>query len=201
MAENEVVQFLERVLKHAPASPPPQFQLSTWAHAGRPTEEAFGILAIPGLDPQKAIDAVMDVDHYVGKLDHVAVCRSITDPRYSPPDHVRFYQRLDVPLLGTIHHELVLHRLGTHKGFLVAGWDILTPETSALSVKDGFRSDYSHGVWLAAPGVLGYAFGSAPKREDVGFLKWKALTSGADVAAGRVLCANIEGLARWAARR
>jgi len=197
----EVQAFLERVLKHAPASPPASFQLSHWAHAGRPTEEAFGVLACPGLDPKKAIDAVMDVDHYVGNIEHVAVCRSVKDPRFAAPDHVRFYQRLDVPMLGGIHHELVLHRLGTHQGYEVAGWDILRPETDALSTKDGFRSDYSHGVWLAAPGVLGYAFGSAPKRDDVGFLKWKALTSGADVAAGRVLRANIEGMARWAGRR
>jgi hypothetical protein len=35
----------------------------------------------------------------------------------------------------------------------------------------------------------------------VGFLKWKALTSGADAAASRVLRANVEGMARWAARR
>lgn len=197
----EVQSFLDRVLKYAPAAPPASFQLFHWAHAGRPTEEAFGILAIPGLNPAKAIDAVMDVDHYVGNVDHVAACRAIPDARYTPPAMVRFYQRLDVPLLGTIHHELVLQRLGTHRGYEVAGWDILSAETNALSAKDGYRSDYSHGVWLAAPGVLGYAFGSAPKRDDVGFLKWKALTTGADAAAGRVLRGNIEGMGRWAARR
>lgn len=197
----EVKEFLTRVLSRAPKTPPGSYQLHHWAHGGRATEEAFGILAIPGLDPAKAIDAVMDVDHYVGNLDHVAACRGVKDARFVPPASVRFYQRLDVPLLGTIHHELVLHRLGTHQGYEVAGWDMLKPETDALSVKEGIRSDYSHGVWLAAPGVLGYAFGSAPKRDDVGFLKWKALTSGADAAAGRVLRANIEGLARWAAKR
>lgn len=197
-----VNEFLQRVLRYAPtATPPASFQLHHWKHADRPTEEAFGLLAIPGLVPEKAIDAVMDVGHYVGNIDHVAACRAIPDPRYTPPEHVRFYQRLDVPLLGHIHHELVLHRLGTHNGFQVAGWDILPAETNALSVKEGYRSDYSHGVWLAAPGVLGYAFGSAPKRDDVGFLKWKALTSGADAAAGRVLRNNIEGMGRWAARR
>lgn len=197
----EVNEFLARVLKYAPSAPPAQFQLHHWSHAGRPTEEAFGILAIPGLDPAKAIDAVMDVDHYVGNVDHVAVCRAVADARYTPPAAVRFYQRLDVPMLGAIHHELVLQRLGAHQGFQVAGWDILRKETDALSAKDGYRSDYSHGLWLAAPGMLGYAFGSAPKRDDVGFLKWKALTSGADVAAGRVLRANIECMARWAMRR
>ena len=54
---------------------------------------------------------------------------------------------------------------------------------------------------FAAPGLVGYALGSAPKREDVGFLKWKALTTGADVAASKVVKTNIEGMARWAARR
>ena len=54
---------------------------------------------------------------------------------------------------------------------------------------------------VAAPGRLGYALGSAPRRDDVGFLKFKAMTAGADAAATRVLRANIEGLGRWAARR
>ncbi len=197
----ELPGFLERVLAHVPATPPTAFFFAHWPHGGRPTEEGVGILPIPGLDPAKAIDAVMDVDHYVGNLDHCAVCRSIKDPRFVPPAKVRFYQKVELPILGAVHHELVLERLGEHRGYQTAGWSILTPETSALSAKDAFRSEYSHGVWLAAPGLLGYALGSAPRRDDVGFLKFKALTAGADAAATRVLRANIEGLGRWAARR
>lgn len=197
----EVQSFLDRVLAHLPATPPTSFQFYHWAHGGRPTEEGVAIMPLPGAVPAKVIDAVMDVDHYVGHLDHVAACRSIPDSRYTPPEAVRFYQKIDVPLLGSLHHELVLHRLGTHRGFEVAGWDILRKETDALSPKEGFRSDYSHGVWLAAPGIVGYALGSAPKREDVGLLKWKAMTSGADAAASRVLKANLEAVARWAAKR
>jgi hypothetical protein len=197
----EVRQFLERVLAHLPAAPPTQFQFVHWNHAGRPTDEGLALMPVPKLDPGKVIDAVMDVDHYVGNLDHVAVCRSIADARFVPPQKTRFYQRVDVPVVGAIHHELVLERLGEHRGYAIAGWDILRAETDALSPKEGFRSDYSHGVWLAAPGVLGYALGSAPKRDDVGFLKWKALTSGADVAASRVLRANLDAMARWAGRR
>lgn len=197
----EVNEFLERVLKHLPAKAPTQFEFVHWAHGGRATEEGFAVMPFPGLDPAKVIDAVMDVDHYVGNLDHVAVCRSIPDPRFVPPEKVRFYQRIDVPVVGAIHHELALQRLGTHKTFEVAGWDVLRAETDALSPKDGYRSDYSHGVWLARPGILGYALGSAPKRDDVGFLKWKALTAGADAAASRVLKANLEAMARWASKR
>ncbi len=197
----ELPGFLQRVLAHLPATPPAGFHAVQWSHGGRPTDEALAMLPIPGLNPAKAIDAVMDVNHYVGNLDHVAACRSVADPRFVLPEKVRFYQRVDIPLLGAVHHELVLERLGEHKGYLAAGWSILTPETSALSAKEGFRSDYSHGVWLAAPGRLVYALGSAPRRDDVGFLKWKALTSGADAAASRVLRANLEGLGRWAAKR
>lgn len=193
--------FVERVMKHLPAAAPGKFEFVHWNHAGRPTDEGFGLVPVPGADPEKILAAVFDVDHYVGNIEHVGVCRSIEDPRFPRPGKVRFYQKLDIPLLGGIHHELVLHDLGTRNGYRIAAWDVLRAETDALSPKEAFRSDYNHGAWFAAPGLVGYALGSAPKRDDVGFLKWKALTSGADVAASRVLKANIEGLAKWAARR
>lgn len=198
---DDVNAFLERVLQRLPATPPRDYQFFHWSHGGRPAEEGFGLLPVPGVDPAKVIDAVMDVDHYAGNVEHVKVCRSIPDARFTPPEAVRFYQRIDLPLLGAVHHELVLRRMGDVRGYQAAAWDLLRPETDALSPKDGFRSDYSQGAWLVAPGVIGYALASAPKREDVGLLKWKALTSGADVAASRVLRANLEGMARWAARR
>lgn len=193
--------FVERVMKHIPAATPGKFEFAHWSHAGRPTDEGFGVLPIPGADPEKIVAAVRDVDHYVGNIDHVSACRSVDDPRFEAPAHVRFYQKLDIPLLGAIHHELVLHDLGTRNGWRVVAWDVLRAETDALSAKEGFRSDYNHGAWFAKPGIVGYALGSAPKRDDVGFLKWKALTSGADAAASRVVKANIEGLAKWAAKR
>lgn len=198
---SEYESFVERVLQHLPSTPPQAFTFAHWPHAGRPTEEGVTMMPVPGADPEKVIAAVMDVDHYTGNIEHVAACRAVKDPRFQPPEHVRFYQRINLPMLGAVHHELVLHRLGTKGGYLVAAWEILRAETDALSPKDGFRSDYNHGAWLVAPGVVGYALGSAPKRDDVGFLKWKALTSGADAAASRVLKGNIEGMARWAARR
>lgn len=193
--------FVERVMGRLPAGAPSGYVFQSWAHAGRPTEEGFGLLAVPGLDPGKLIDAVMDVDRYVGNVEHVSVCRSVADPRFVPPAAVRFYQKVEIPVLGAIHHELVLHRLGERAGWQVAAWSVLRAETDALSAKEAFRSDYNHGAWLAKPGLLVYALGSAPKRDDVGFLKWKALTTGADAAASRVVKANLEGMARWAARR
>ncbi|MEQ1565652.1 MAG: hypothetical protein ABMA64_08445 [Myxococcota bacterium] len=192
--------FVERVLKHLPSAPPTKFEFAHWNWSGRPTDEGFGLMPIPGADPDKLIAAALDVNHYVGNIEHVGVCRSIPDSRWPPPT-VRFYQKLDLPVLGAIHHELVLFDLGTRNGYRIAAWSVLRAETDALSVKEGLRSDYNLGCWLAAPGVVGYALGSCPKRDDVGFLKWKALTTGADVAASRVLKANIEGMAKWAARR
>jgi hypothetical protein len=193
--------FVERVLSRLPAGTPASFTFQSWKHAGRPTDEGFGIMPIPGLDPEKVMDAVMDVDHYVGNVEHVGACRSIADARFTPPEAVRFYQKVDLPLLGSVHHELALHRLGKKGEYLVAAWSLLSPETDALSAKQAFRSDYNIGAWIAGPGVLGYALASAPKRGDVGRLKWAALTKGADVAASKVVKSNIEGMARWAARR
>lgn len=192
--------FVERVLAQLPASVH-SFQFKSWRHAGRPTAEGFGILPIAGADPVQFLDAVMDVDHYVGNVQHVSISRSVDDDRFSAPSAVRFYQKVNIPVLGSIHHELVLHRLGERNGYHVAAWHMLGPETDRLSKRDGFRSDYNLGAWLVAPGVVGYALASAPRRDDVGFLKFKALTKGADAGASRVVQANIEGMARWAARR
>ncbi len=193
--------FVDRVLSRLSAGTPSSFTFQSWNHGGRPTDEGFGIMAIPGVDPAKVIDAVMDVDHYVGNVEHVSVCRSVADARFSPPEAVRFYQKVDLPLLGSVHHELVLHRMGEKGGYHVAAWSLLGPETNALNAKTGFRSEYNMGAWIVAPGVLGYALASCPKREDVGRLKWAALTKGADVAASKVVKANLEGMARWAGRR
>src|SRR6185503_14229452 len=97
---------------------------------------------------------VMDVDHYVGPIPHVTESRAIADPRYVLPEKVRFYQRVNIPILGEIHQQ-------------VAAWHLCAPETEALSPKKAIRAQYSDGAWLVAPGVVGYALTSAPKRDDV----------------------------------
>lgn len=193
--------FVARVLTRLSPRSSSEFVFTQWRHAGRPTEEGFGMGPVAGVDPDAFIDAVMDVGHYVGNVDHVQVCRAIQDDRFDGTESVRFYQKVSIPVLGAVQHELVLHRLGERDGYQVAAWDVLRTETDGLNPADGFRSDYNHGAWFVAPGRVGYALGSAPKRGDVGFIKWKALTKGADAAAARVVRANIEGMARWAARR
>jgi len=193
--------FVTRVLARLPRTTPSDFEFQSWKHADLPTNEGFGIGPVPGLDPARLADAVMDLDHYVGNVEHVAESRTIADDRFTAPDAVRFYQRVDIPMLGAVQQELVIRRFGEREGFTVIAWELLKPETDALNPKRGFRSDVNRGAWFAKPGVLGYALGSAPKRGDVGFIKWKALTKGADAAASRVIKGNILGMARWASRR
>lgn len=193
--------FLQRVLQRIPKTPVTKFHFESWNAAGKVTTEGFGLLPVPGADPDKMIACIMDGDHYKGNVDFVEENRSIEDERFVPPDAVRIYQRLRIPVLGNVHHELVLRDFGEHEGFRIIYWDLLEPETTRLNPKTGFRSQYNDGAWLLKPDLVGYALSSAPRREDVGFLKWKALTKGADVGAAQVVKGTIEAFVRWAKSR
>jgi hypothetical protein len=192
--------FLERLFERLPAGAAgvTDYQFKSWTAPGKPTAEAYGLLPVPGVDAERLLGKVMDVDHYKGAIPHVVESRSITDARFTPPGQVRFYQRVKIPVLGELHQELVLSRIAARAGYEVVTWQLLDPETAALSGKDAIRAQYSDGAWLVAPGVVGYALSSAPRRDDVGFIKWKALTTGADVAASKVIRDNIAAMARWA---
>ena len=194
-------EFMKRVLERASSSGIREWTFKSWSTPGKATSEAVGLLPVPGADATKILGRVMDVDHYVGNVAHVVESRSIPDPAYVPPAAVRFYQRIKVPIIGELHHEIVMRRLaGSPGGFEACAWELLGRETEALSPKVGIRSQYSDGAWLVAPGLVGYALSTCPKRDDVGILKWKALTTGAEVAAGKMIRENIEGMVRWASR-
>ena len=196
----EVKAFLDRVFAALPAGTPTASSFKSWEAAGKPTEEGFGLMPSPGLNPEAVVARVMDVNHYVGNLDNVLENRSIADSRFKPPTSVRFYQRLDLSLLGEIHHELVLVDGGTRQGYRLVYWYLLDKETQALGTDKGARSQYNVGAWVVSDKAIGYALSSAPVRDDVGFLKWTALTDGANVAAESVVKANIEGMVAWASR-
>ncbi len=196
----DVTSFLNDIFARLPAQTVSEYTFQSWERAGKPTSEGFGLLPIGGLDAEKVISRVMDVDHYVGNIDYVAECRSIADGRFTPPQSVRFYQRVDVPMLGAVQHELVIIDGGTRNGYRYAYWYILEDETNALSTDLGARSDYSHGAWVVGNGMLGYALSNAPIRDDVSWAKWQGMTTGADLTAKPVVKANIEGLAAWAGR-
>ena len=189
--------FVQRVLAHLPKQPVADFVFTHW-DAGKPTREVLGLLPVPGVDAERFLARVMDIDHYTGKIHHVEVSRTVPDATNEAGKRLRFYQRIKIPLVGNIHHELVIERLGTLQGYEVAAWTLLPKETAALDGKSAVRSEHNDGAWLVGPGVVGYALSSVPRREDVGFIKWQALTRGADVAASTAVRDNIKGMAAWA---
>jgi hypothetical protein len=195
------MEFLDRVMKHLPRGAPSSYHFECWRHGDKPTSEGVGLLPVPDVDPGKLIAHILDVDHYVGNVDHVLEARVIKDPQLVPPKGVHLYEKIHVPLVSKIQMELALVDRGEVNGFRVLTWHQLDQETARLNPKDAARSDYNVGAWLVKPGQVGYALASAPRREDVGLLKFKALTSGADALAPKVMRANIECVAAWARRR
>jgi len=191
--------FLDRVFSNLPPLGA-RFAFSSWRHGGRPTSEGVGVLPLPDVDVDAVAARVMDVDHYVGNIDYVVESRSIADDAWQPPESVRFYERIKVPVLAEIQMELVLTDLGERDGWRALAWHLLEDPTERLNPKRGARSDYNVGAWLLRPDAVGYALSSAPRKKDVGRLRFAALTKGADAGASRVVQANIEGMVRWSKR-
>ena len=146
-APPEVREFLGRVLERVPegGAGVTGYQFRHWAREGKPTHEAIGLKAIPGVDPREAIACVMDVDGYPGNLAHVAACRSVRDPAFEPPERVRFVQVVRVPGIARVQQELVLVDAGTVKGYRVAYWYLLEGETEALDPKVGAQAPSTSG--------------------------------------------------------
>ncbi len=145
--------------------------------------------------------AITDVDHYRGNIDHVLASRQIDDPAYDPPRTIHFYQRLNIPMVAEVHFHNAMRDLGERDGWRVLAWQLLPTETERLGTRDGARFDYNDGAWLLRPDAVGYALSSAPRKSDVGRIKFAVMTKGADAAAATVVRNNIEGMVRWAARR
>jgi hypothetical protein len=198
----EVRAFLGRVLARVPAQGEgvAGYQFSSWPREDKPTHEAIALKAIPGADPGKLIARIMDVDGYKGNIAHVEDCRSRRGPVPAPerPGRVRFFQVISVPGVVKVQQESELVDAGKIKGYRVVYWYLLADETESLDRKDGARSAFNVGAWLVAPGVVGYALSSWPRRNDVNLVQWKALTSGADALARKVVEGNIDGMAAWA---
>ncbi len=188
--------FLDRMFRNLPSARG-RFVFNAWKHAGRPTQEGVGILPMAGVDVGRMVARIMDVAQYRGNIDYVQesrVVRAISDTQ------VQFYQRIKVPVLAEIQMELVLTDHGERDGWRVLGWHQVDDATARLNARRGARSAYNVGGWLIKPGAVGYALSSAPRKEDVGRLKFAALTKGADAGAAKVVKANIEGMVRWSRR-
>jgi hypothetical protein len=199
-APPEVREFLGRVLDKVPENGAgvTGYQFDHWEREGKPTHVAVGLKAVPGVDPEELIARVMDVDGYVGRIAHVEVSRSEPDPAFRPPEEVRFFQSIRVPRIATVQQELVLVDAGTLRGYRVAYWYLLRDESRSLDPQHGARSDFNVGAWLAAPGVVGYALSSWPRRDDLNAFQWASLTTGANALAKTVVEGNIDGMVAWA---
>ena len=191
--------FLDRAFAHLPRVGS-SFQFQTWNHPGRTTAEGVGVVPMPGLDVDRMVTRILDLDHYTGNIDYVVESRRIADPRYEAPKDHHFYQRVKIPVLGEVQMELLLTDHGDRDGWRTISWTALGPETNRLDPKRGSRFEYNDGAWLLRADAVGYALSSCPRKDDVGRLKFAAMTKGADATAGTMLKANIEGMVRWSRR-
>lgn len=192
--------FLDRVFAKLPTLSFGKGEFASWTYGGRPTNEGVGLVSTPGLDVARMAARVLDVGHYVGNVDHVQECRVVADPAYVPPKATRFYQRVKVPVLADIQMELVITDHGERDGWRVLAWHQLDEATSRLDPKNGARSEYNVGAWLLKADRVAYALSSAPRKDDVGRLKFAALTTGADAAAPALVKASVEGMVKWSRR-
>lgn len=186
--------FLDRVFARL-RPPSGSFTFESW-RSGRPTAEGLGVLPVP-IDVEAMVRRIMDVDHYRGNIDHVLDSRTVPDPACSPPASVHFYQRLKIPLVAEVQFQNILRDLGDRDGWRVLAWELQVAATDRLNKRDGARFDYNDGAWLLRPDAVGYALSSAPRKADVGRIKFAVMTKGADAAAPQVLKANIQGMVRW----
>lgn len=191
--------FVDRFMAQVPGLGPEPFSFAAWRHAGRPTNEGVGVLRGVRVDVDKLVERIMDVGAYQGSIDFVEESRVLPGPDHKPPGQVAFYQRLKMPVLGALQMELVLTDFGERDGYRILAWHQLDG-TRALNPRKGARTDYNLGGWLIKDDAVGYALSSAPRRDDVGRLKFAALTKGADAGAAKMVRANIEGVVRWSAR-
>ena len=193
--------FLGRVFKALPSPVVEEFTFSAWSVSSNPTKEGFGLLKTSApVDVDRLASLVMAVDKYKGNLDHVVECYTVPDVRFHPPVTVHFHQKVNIPMVNDLQHDLVLNDAGVQNGYRVLYWYDLEAETAALKPENGARSAYSVGLWLISKDAVGYGVSNAPYREDVSTYEWTALTTGSDALASPVVRKNIEGLIAWSKR-
>lgn len=195
------MDFIDRVFERVPRSAPDKYHFECWRFGDKPTSEGLGLMPTRGIDVERVVAAILDVDHYAGNLDHVLEARTIKDALNKPPKALHCYELVEIPVVAKIHNEFMLEDRGERQGFRVVAWSQLDDATTRLDPKKAARGDFNEGAWLIKPDLLGYALTSAPRRSDVGMLRFAALTKGADALAPSVFKGNLECLLKWVGRR
>ena len=190
-------EFLDRVMPHVADLNPDRFSHTSWRFEKRPTSEGVGMLPNPDTDVESMVAHILDVEAYPDNVRYVEGVDLVE--RRSDSD-VTYVQHMNLPLIGRIQVQIHLSDYGMRDGFRVVAWDQDDEATEALDKKQGARTAYNLGAWLLADDAVGYALSSAPRKSDVGTLKYMAMTKGADATAGEVLKQNIQGMIAWAHR-
>ena len=188
-------EFLDRVFDHIPSLPDRSgFSHTSWSYAKRPTSEGIGRLPVD-IDVDAMVARILDVTEYprnVRYVDSVEVLDRRSDSDFT------YVQKLNLPMLGGLQMALHLADIGDREGFRVVAWHQDDDATDALDKKrGGARTQYNLGAWLLKPDLVLYALSSAPRKQDVGSLKFAVMTKGAEATASEVLKSNIEGMVAW----
>ncbi len=199
-APPEVRDFLRRVLDALPPLNDPLLEPAFlhWPIEGKVTQESVLAKDVPRIEPDALIARVMDVNGYVGRIGYVEVSQVVDDSAFVLPGERRCLQRVRVPGITKVQHELVLVDAGLIDGYRVAYWYLLENETSALDPAVGARSAFNIGAWFVAPGRVGYAMSSWPRREDLNAFQWFTMTRVADTVARRLLLETLDSMCAWA---
>ena len=153
----------------------------------------------PGRRSAEVIARVMDVDDYEG---HIATSR-LADRSGSgaePLERVHFYQRIIVPGVAKVQHELVLVDAGIIEGYRVAYWYLLGAETEALDPEAAREASpmSAPGWWPRGWWVTLEHLAAAGRCERVALVFVDLRRHG---LAKKVVEGNIDGIAAWAKER
>lgn len=190
--------FLDRVFEHLPGMPRDKFNYKSWRFEKRPTSE--GVALDPGkdIDVEKMVGCILNVAEYpknVRYVDSTEILEKTSDSDFT------YVQRLSLPVLGGMQMAIRLADYGERDGYRIVAWDQDDAATDALDKKKGgARTQYNLGAWLLKSDEVLYALSSAPRKADVGSLKFAVMTKGADAGASEVLKSNIDGMVAWSKR-
>ncbi len=188
-------EFLGRVFDHIPElNRSGGFSHRSWSYGGRPTKEGIGLLPVD-IDIESMVTCILNVEEYPRNVRYVESVE-ILDRRAD--NDFTYVQRLSLPMLGGLQMALRLVDLGERGGYHVVAWHQDDEATDALDKKrGGARTQYNLGAWLLKEHEVIYALASAPRKADVGSLKFAVMTKGAEATASEVLKSNIEGMVAW----